>query len=55
VTIRSKNWRCVKLGKDIKSFFLTELKNLQKAGTGALKSRGITLKNSSSLVSVYLQ
>jgi hypothetical protein len=36
-------------------FFLTELKNMWNAGTGALKSRGITLKSEISFVSVYLQ
>jgi hypothetical protein len=30
-------------------------KNLLNAGTGALKSRGITLKSNISFVSVYLQ
>jgi hypothetical protein len=34
-----------------KNFFLTELKNLWKAGTGALKLRGITLKSDISFVS----
>jgi hypothetical protein len=34
---------------------LTELKNLKNARTGALKSRGITLKSNISFVSVYLQ
>jgi hypothetical protein len=32
-----------------------ELKDLWNAGTGALKSRGITLKSDISFVSVYLQ
>jgi hypothetical protein len=36
-------------------FFLTELKNLRNAGTGALNPRGITLKSNISFVSVYLQ
>jgi hypothetical protein len=38
-----------------KLFLLTELKNVWNAGTGALKSRGITLKSNISFVSVYLQ
>jgi hypothetical protein len=46
-----QNW----LKTQTKDFFLTELKNLCKAGTGALKSRGITLKNDISFISVYLQ
>jgi hypothetical protein len=36
-------------------FFLTELKNLYNAGTGALKSRGTTLKSNVSFVSVHLK
>jgi hypothetical protein len=32
-----------------------ELKDLWKTGTGALKSKGITLKINISFVSVYLQ
>jgi hypothetical protein len=56
VTIRSKNWRGARLVKNaIKNFFLTELKNVWNAGTGALKSRGITVKSYVSFVSVYLQ
>jgi hypothetical protein len=57
VTIRSKTWRGAKLVKtqEKKKLFLTELKNLSKAGTGALKSMGITLKSNISFVSVYLQ
>jgi hypothetical protein len=36
-------------------FFLTELRNLRNVGTGALKSKEITLKSNISFVSVYLQ
>jgi hypothetical protein len=32
------------------SFFLTELKNLRIAGTGSLKSRGVTLKSDISII-----
>jgi hypothetical protein len=46
-----QNW----LKTQPKNFYLTELKKLWNAGTGALKSRGITLKSNVSLVSVYLQ
>jgi hypothetical protein len=46
-----QNW----LKTQPKIFFLTELKNLGNSGTGALKSRGITLKSNISFVSVYLQ
>jgi hypothetical protein len=56
--IRPKNWRGAKLAKDaIKYFFyfLTEFENLWNAGTGALKSRGITVKSDISFVSVYLK
>jgi hypothetical protein len=55
---RSKTWRCAKLSKEAskKRFLLTKLKkNLRNAGTGALKSRGITLKSDISYVSVHLQ
>jgi hypothetical protein len=48
-----QNW----LKTQPKNFFsLTELKkNLLHTGTGALKSKGITLKSDISFVSVYLQ
>jgi hypothetical protein len=46
-----QNW----LKTQPKNFFLTELKNLGNVGTGALKSRGITLKSDISFVSVCLQ
>jgi hypothetical protein len=36
-------------------FFLTGFKSLWNAGTGALKSRGITLKSNINFISVYLQ
>jgi histone-lysine N-methyltransferase SETMAR len=35
--------------------FLTKLKNLRTAGTGALKSRGILLESNISFVSIYLK
>jgi hypothetical protein len=51
----SKNWHGAKLVKDAtkKLFFLAELKKMWNAGTGALKSRGITLKSNISFVSVH--
>jgi hypothetical protein len=55
VTIRCKNWRGVRLSKDgTRNFFLTEIKNMWNAGTGALKSRGIALKSDISFVFEYL-
>jgi hypothetical protein len=49
--------RGAKLVKDAtkKTFFLTDKKNLWNAGTGLLKSWGITLKSDISFVSVYLE
>jgi hypothetical protein len=46
-----QNW----LKKQLKTFIYRIKKNLRNAGTGALKSRGITLKSDISFVSVYLQ
>jgi hypothetical protein len=37
-----------------KNFFLMELKNLWNSGTGALKSRGITLRSDISFISVTI-
>jgi hypothetical protein len=45
-----QNW----LKSEPKSFYLEGIKNLRNAGTGALKSSGITLKSDISFVYVYL-
>jgi hypothetical protein len=46
-----QNW----LGAQPKLFFSDGIKNLWNTGTGALKSKGITLKSNISFVSVYLK
>jgi hypothetical protein len=51
VTGEVQNWLKTQPARKL----LTEFKNLSNAGTGALKSRGITLKSDISFVSLYLQ
>jgi hypothetical protein len=49
------HWRGSKLVEDAKDFFSDGLKNLWNSGTGASRSRRISLKSKIRFISVYLQ